>query len=1086
MDWQESRELFQSLLQARGLQQPDERALHRYRFTRAEHAAVVTFLRTKGPTMARDRHGAALAVAHVAEWYRRDRIGGHWDWIRPLADIGWRYGQDWNAPLRYGDVAEMVDRGFAVWRRPKPASGNRLFAVVRESGFPAAAVRDDPRIASWLRKSVLAVERGFAAADAVSSESWRVADSVAAALHEPAEELVEAVVELRRVLPDGAVSGVDDPISILNRQQPDWRDRLPFDVEIEDVRSMVETIIRVKADRSAALAVARRLMSTKTGWSPSVEVGISGTLDLRRLPRGAANAIAGLDRVRVLLRSPPGDGRAIAAIERLQDEDDEVAYELRPFVSRCAAFLPLDQEVRLSILAGDLSVAELVPFGGEGQDAPVLAFEIEELDAEGRPQSLRLLGASSVRTAKPHLALAVEQTSLASLSFSGEHQELGRCGTRHIIIFSGAATHSDEGTRTSWRTGAESEQTGRIVLVGDALRGIREHVFQGLPEVWIEEEGRSFIARQQRLLWRTVGRGAWQALNEGQPYGRIHIAYAHDGEIIHQANAAVAPATLTFRTDRIGRRLNLSGTAGASVGAVGSGPLPVSSTSETASIDLRNLPAGGTVHIALCWHSEVNLSLTDPLLERALLAPSGRALPRRTTLALDELHGYRLVSAAGERLCLELHASDTTTICLVRPIDGEVPLTVLADDAARLIGGSDDIDAEVRLSWLGSNEHAASIRWYAEAADPFTTPRSTAFGVLARLVGLELSAFSLLRPTAGVATGLTRESPDVMASRLGAELGDGPWLLYGRRSGGGTIRPSVLEPVGIRSDATSPLACAICNQNAAARRASMDAQFCDPMQLPHDDRRMLIDLVVVARRAEVPYCALDALDALARAPAAAVMALIFCETLEERSAVLELQRELPFLWCATCMSDWHVAVEARLLFLRDRLVAAQLPSDMAERSLASALGEILSLRPELAMHVATVALCHLTTSIATAGDAAAQRIFKAAAVPIDVEGLIARLVEQHGEVSPPHGLFPNDVLNVVRAAWESYNPAFAHILAAPRIAAEYAAGIHNFPPVIIRRCRDAWAYDPYFFERAVPHELQRMSGVESTPMSENR
>jgi hypothetical protein len=260
----------------------------------------------------------------------------------------------------------------------------------------------------------------------------------------------------------------------------------------------------------------------------------------------------------------------------------------------------------------------------------------------------------------------------------------------------------------------------------------------------------------------------------------------------------------------------------------------------------------------------------------------------------------------------------------------------------------------------------------------------------------------------------------------------------------------------------------------------MDTHLSSPMSLLHEDRRRLIDLAVVSRRENVPYCALDALDALARWPAAALMVLMFCETLEERSAILELQRELPFLWCATCISDWHAAIEARLAFLRDRLLAAELPTEMAPRSLVLALGEILSLRPELSIHVATVALCHLSECLSVTSDEPSQRLIRAATMPADVEGLTARLFEHHGEVSPPCGLFPDEILNMVRPAWDSYNLTFAHILAAPRIAAEYAAGVRNFPASVIRRCRDAWAYDPYFFERAVPHELQRMSRAGAT------
>jgi hypothetical protein len=71
-------------------------------------------------------------------------------------------------------------------------------------------------------------------------------------------------------------------------------------------------------------------------------------------------------------------------------------------------------------------------------------------------------------------------------------------------------------------------------------------------------------------------------------------------------------------------------------------------------------------------------------------------------------------------------------------------------------------------------------------------------------------------------------------------------------------------------------------------------------------------------------------------------------------------------------------------------------------------------------------------------------------------------------------LFDDEVLKAVRGSWEAYNPAFASVLAAPTIAAEHAAGVRTFPACVIRRCRDAWVFDPVFFESAVPLELQRI------------
>ena len=75
---------FKSLLGSRDLTGPDGRPLYAYRFGRSDYDAIGAMLRRQGAATIFDRMGAALVVAYIAEWFRRDRSGGHWDWIRPL------------------------------------------------------------------------------------------------------------------------------------------------------------------------------------------------------------------------------------------------------------------------------------------------------------------------------------------------------------------------------------------------------------------------------------------------------------------------------------------------------------------------------------------------------------------------------------------------------------------------------------------------------------------------------------------------------------------------------------------------------------------------------------------------------------------------------------------------------------------------------------------------------------------------------------------------------------------------------------------------------------------------------------------
>src|SRR5262249_41860188 len=139
----------------------------------------------------------------ASEWFRRDREGGHWDWIRPLSDIGIRYrADDPDSEIRYTEIRTAVEVGLQTWRRRPPRDGNWILSVVSEAGFSAAAIREHPRIANWLRKSVLLIERGIEARDAVASEAWRVnSENLVRAMIDASVELCVAIVRIRKLLP---------------------------------------------------------------------------------------------------------------------------------------------------------------------------------------------------------------------------------------------------------------------------------------------------------------------------------------------------------------------------------------------------------------------------------------------------------------------------------------------------------------------------------------------------------------------------------------------------------------------------------------------------------------------------------------------------------------------------------------------------------------------------------------------------------------------------------------------------------------------------------------------------------------------
>ncbi|OWJ63610.1 hypothetical protein BWR60_28640 [Inquilinus limosus] len=983
-----------------------------------------------------------------------------------MRSIGLDYGQ--GRRVQYCDVEDLVWHGLLMWRRPLPSGGERLLAIVRESGFPVAAVRDDPRISAWLKHAVLCAERGFHVDQAVGAEAWRVSDRLAQALIEPAIELCGAIVDLRKTIPIEARGG--DPVTFLDAHDPGWRDALPFDVEQDDVRTLVERMVRLREGDRGALDVERTLVRIgENEWTARASLVLEGTLDLRRVPASIAQAIGEGRRLRIFPRPPFSEElTAIAAIETY-DAEDGLVHELRSFVTEFDAELALEREARLLVQASHTTIGDFVPPGGLALDAPVVALDIAELDDAQRPRVLRVIGCSSCQTSKPVLVIAVRPDILPKIAFSDGSQDIGVCPAsgRRIVLFAGTATFEGSGARWRWRTKAERALDARPILVGELIANVRETVYCGIPRLWIEKDGHIIAPRRESLAWRPRGRGSWRTLDGATPAGAIEIAVIEESEIRHAVPADVVPAGMKIAFDRTRRELRISNLGASMLAAVGARPLRIRSENGVDVIDLGAPSGTPIVTVRARWETEVALTLADPSYELRLIDERNRLVNTRANFALDGLGGYRILATREVTLFMELRAKDAPPLAISRPVTGDIPLSALRDTIRQLLGRSATLDARVILSALGANEHLAEVRWYAEEVDPFVVPRISAFAALASIHALNLRAVSLVDPSAGVQSVTAPASQATMRAELEPALPNGPWLVFGSRRTGEIVRPRVVPAGRAPNRDATPLVRAVSIDAALPRARAFADAYADPANMSRGDVRLLIDLLVLARRERLPLSSIDALRALESAPAIAVHLLAGCDSLEERAALLDLQRDLPFLWCATTIEAWLVAFEARLGAVRGRLREVGIELDVADRLVMTALSEIATLRTELGGHARAVFLTMAASGLATTGSSTAfLRIDRGA----DARTEIGRMITRHADSDhpPPRGTLSDKTVAAQHMRWTTFDPAFADIIAAPFAVADHAAGIHPLQPIELARCRDAALYDPEYFEVIVP------------------
>jgi hypothetical protein len=1058
-------------------EQPDGRRLYAYRFDRDDFELAREVLEAVGAPALTSMHGGALFVAFVAEWFRRDRTGGHWDWKRPLREIGLLYGQDEpTADVTYDEVRLAVENGFRWWRLPALTDGERILAIVREAGFPAAAMRDNRRTADWLRNAVRLIERGFTASDAVGSEAWRMhADSIVQATFGAAVDLCEALVRLRAVVRQRGDVAID-PITILDATEPDWRAGLPFELEAQDIVAVVETVLRSPLDRASGLSVTRRLRLAGGSWRGTAAIGLGGELEQRKLPPSLARQLSGTLRLRIVPRGElTGRALALAAMERLGDEEDEgeSTWVLRPLLNGFEAPLSLDADVRLGAVAGERLLDEFLAYAGEALVGEVVVLEPAKPGEPDEADELLVLGISPVRSKRSWLALAATPEALERIGFEGTRCDMGTCADgRRLVAFSGSAVlTTEDGATLRWQTGADVTEAPRLALVGTALRQARETVFLGLPRVWVETGDVSREAPRRDLRWRPRGRGRWRLLSEGVPFGNVAIGVFAAGELLAFSGAIVVPEDFELVPSRSRCGLLVRGAVGAKLVAQARRPLVVLQETEGAFVDLRDVEPGQTVTLNLAWEARAEITLCNPVTRQALIEPEGGQASRHLALSIERLHGYRLMTADSGRLAFELVVKSGRRRTFTRPVHGEAPLIAYLDDLRNLLGSSDSLDAAVRLSWIGGEDWLCEIKWYDLDPQPYEDLGRTAFGVSRlTLLGVDtVRAISIADPGRGLATVAAADAAMIVAE-LQREIGAGPWLVFGDTRQGRVLRPRTLASATRPSTTDSALVAAVRTSHAEARTHRLDEFAALPSGWSPADRRRLLDLVSVAASERLPYAALDPLRMLGHHLGAAVWLLAFCENIEERSAVLSLQRELPLLWGATPVELWVEAFEARLGFLATRMEEAGIDAGLAPSMIVAALSQILDIAPGLAVHVRSVLLVCLAANGATASlasfgllDERLRRLCSGAGQS-DLAGRTNRFLHRHIDgPTPPSGLGLART-DSARVLIDRFGGGFADVIAAPLAAATGAYDRNGLDRATASACREAWLFDPEHFE----------------------
>jgi hypothetical protein len=528
----------------------DGRPLYAYRLSDEAYVALADSLRSdlggrQHPLVASDT--AARFCIYAAEWCRRERDGGSWSWGPLKADIA--------LEVTDSTLRTWVQTGLGALGRDvmKSDGGSRqyLMTLACEGGLPLnRLVTKNSGLRSYFR-AILAhfhnVGRtGNESPKTLTADAARVDHYLAGSfrndvVHHLAGQLVGTVWKLREWLTDQN----EDPEQTLNREVPNWRDRLPVvasdGVSLALIGGLVADVAVVAAGRTFGLSVITRVFQGPDG--PSLVRQFQGPAEishaeLQEVFPGLVGDVQDQLR-RVTIRMGAVDG-STAQAGVLRSENACWAYHASgsALLRGPRAAGPVSVEV-FSRKTGSLH-SHGVP--GSGALGPLPWVFQQAAD-----RSYTLLATGSARSPKDELLIAVRAADVVTGDITLQPELL--LGRKMYKVRGVAVLQTADGV-VRIRTGANQMSAYTFELKGALLSGLsaKRPIWSGVPTVvqrnqWDDGE----LAIEGHIV------GEWRPLDD-RTFGEIQVRGMRDNELVFRTKILVAPPDLIVETKRVGTR----------------------------------------------------------------------------------------------------------------------------------------------------------------------------------------------------------------------------------------------------------------------------------------------------------------------------------------------------------------------------------------------------------------------------------------------------------------------------------------------------------------------------------------------------
>ncbi len=934
-------------LSKRGLSRPNGEMLFSYRATKQEYFELRSLLAAElerlasSPWTFRSAPECACFVLYASEWWRREYNGGPWRWTHILQSLGQPFSLD------VLERTAAVERGLRAWgHRPGGQGKKYLGAIVAHGGLPLQLIaRGDGSITRLLIRGMRQAQLyGW---DSNRLESFFDAHQLELVQHLRDEDiyrlLASVVVTVLSLRQECQLAGVSNPVEVLDRLQPNWRDRFPIAVDDNSAEPLLVGLVKEAAKEYAPVTsfpaiTTRSLHLSDNGetYELAMTAEMPGSITLAALssaiglssdalPQSFSIDLLGSERVSL------GEGRQLLG----GDEPTAVLSGRSRRVQGDAALA--EHLLVLRCLGEDLHTPAEVPGAYALDEAQPWVFA-------ARDTGIVLAGVGGCRVPEDTCLVAVPDDFEVVADGDGSIVDLkgmtgGLSQTRWIYEVRGAARLAGLGSHFVVRTGQTVDLSSQLLWRGTRAphRSGTMSVYLGVPLLCrLAPDGSLAQVSTRSIEWTMPGRAGARVEQPRQHRGPIDAWLIEDGARQRRFRMVLLPpeAKLRFRSG-----------ATECEGAIEFHAWGIESIDAPKELRARTEMLTNGLKLELCAEvrppAHVPITVNWPHLPQALrldlpfpatggrfTTAEGRNLSAGQAVPISELHTVRVQvfdrnPDAPKRYSLLVELSGrggSTGACRLHiehaiPIDkqgfGELRLLEVESSLLGLLCQSSQLDArlELRLSVGGAAIAKIEVTRYDADLEPQhqTQAMSLPAACLARLNTEELSGVSLralpllfanaeevdLRQSQSEGTPTGRWS----VASLSAE--HGPWLVYPSSGSTLQLRPTLYAGFAIgaahsRSTRLCPLGEAMAIADADDRAKAIE-QVVTEMAEDLDHESWLLITRQYQVLSHLPLSTFDYWRALAKSMPSSLAVLLKLSH-DVHSLVKRMRDELGVVW----------------------------------------------------------------------------------------------------------------------------------------------------------------------------------------------